>query len=189
MTGTSLYGSVIDIGATVEKHGIMVDSLMAAHATSGCDTGSPLYGIGKGTVIQLLKPGLLLDMLGRTDCDIAEIVQQATVFISLCYGPKDADDISAVRFEMWTMKMSSKRLTSAPELKMLPPTTQAFQLHVKRTHYQTALWTSALWKSALEIEPPSIDPKDFGWTLDYASNILLPLPLPPDVPSAPDSVI
>jgi hypothetical protein len=123
MTGTSLYGSVIDIGATVEKHGIMVDSLMAAHATSGCDTGSPLYGIGKGTVIQLLKRGLLLDMLGRTDCDIAEIVQQATVFISLCYGPKDADDISAVRFEMWTMKMSSKRLTSAPELKMLPPTT------------------------------------------------------------------
>ena len=189
MTGTSLYGSVIDIGATVEKHGIMVDSLMAAHATSGCDTGSPLYGIGKGTVIQLLKRGLLLDMLGRTDCDIAEIVQQATVFISLCYGPKDADDISAVRFEMWTMKMSSKRLTSAPELKMLAPTTQAFQLHVKRTHYQTALWTSALWKSALEIEPPAIDPKDFGWTLDYASNILLPLPLPPDVPSAPDSVI
>ena len=189
MTGTSLYGSVIDIGATVEKHGIMVDSLMAAHATSGWDTGSPLYGIGKGTVIQLLKRGLLLDMLGRTDCDIAEIVQQATVFISLCYGPKDADDISAVRFEMWTMKMSSRRLTSAPELKMLAPTTQAFQLHVKRTHYQTALWTSALWKSALEIEPPSIDPKDFGWTLDYASNILLPLPLPPDVPSAPDSVI
>ncbi len=184
MTGTSLYGSVIDIGATVEKHGIMVDSLMAAHATSGCDTGSPLYGIGKGTVIQLLKRGLLLDMLGRTDCDIAEIVQQATVFISLCYGPKDADDISAVRFEMWTMKMSSKRLTSAPEVKMLPPTIQAFQLHVKRTHYQTALW-----KSALEIEPPAIDPKDFGWTLDYASNILLPLPLPPDVPSAPDSVI
>ncbi|KAG1670090.1 Solute carrier family 12 member 8 [Nymphon striatum] len=40
--------------------------------------------------------------------------------------------------------MSVNRLTSAPELKTLPPIAAAFEQHVKRAHYQTMLCAKAL---------------------------------------------
>ena len=70
-----------------------------------------------------------------------DIITEATRFIAACYGhgSHDTDNMSALRFRVWASKMSANRVTSAPELKTLPPTT-AFEQHVRRAHYQTMVW-------------------------------------------------
>ena len=55
MSGTSAGRVVIDIKATTAKHRTIVDQLLPAHALSGCDTVSQLYGIGKGTVMKMIN--------------------------------------------------------------------------------------------------------------------------------------
>ncbi|KAG7162444.1 hypothetical protein Hamer_G007987 [Homarus americanus] len=80
-------------------------------------------------------------------------------------------------------KCPTKRLTSSPELRCLPPTTAAFELHVLRVRYQTMIW-----RAALEVGPPNHDPRQYGWSGDQASNLLLPVPLPSDVSPVPDII-
>ena len=47
--------SVIDIGASAAQHKEVVKHLPATHALTGCDTVSTIYGIGKVTVLKVLK--------------------------------------------------------------------------------------------------------------------------------------
>ena len=53
------------------------------------------------------------------------------------------------------MKRSSTKgkLGKATQLRTVPPTTESFQLHVMRAHYQTILWMHAL-----DANPPLLDP-------------------------------
>ncbi|KAK2153873.1 hypothetical protein LSH36_282g01033 [Paralvinella palmiformis] len=69
--------------------------------------------------------------------------------------------MSAVRYDIWTSKMANKKLTTAPQLKTLPPTTEAFGEHVHRAHFQVAIW-----RSALQQDPPNLNPRHFEWSLD-----------------------
>ncbi|KAG1701360.1 Zinc finger protein 423 [Nymphon striatum] len=41
---------------------------------------------------------------------------------------------------VWSSKMANPKLSTAPELKSLPSITDAFELHVYRTHYQAVIW-------------------------------------------------
>ena len=91
--------------------------------------------------------------------------------------------MTAVRFDVWSQKMANKKLTAAPQLRTLPPTTEAFSQHVQRAHLQ-----AAIWRSTLEADPPIVQ-HIYGWTKEDTSNKLVPLPLPPDVTSAPDEVL
>ncbi|KAG7164882.1 hypothetical protein Hamer_G017282 [Homarus americanus] len=156
---------------------------MAALALSGCDIIAHLHGIDKVTAIQTLKSGHRFDKFGKIVAEITEVVSQATRFVAACYDSKVIHDMSTVRFNVWTSKMSNKRLTSAPELRCFPPTTAAFELHVLRVHYQTMIW-----RTALEVGPPNHDPRQYRWSSDQASNLLLPVTLPLDVSPVPDSV-
>ena len=53
MEGTSSQRTPIDIAATAKKHANIVQQLLAAHALSGRDTVAYMYGIGKGTVVNM----------------------------------------------------------------------------------------------------------------------------------------
>ena len=88
-----------------------------------------------------------------------------------------------LRYKVWLAKMSNKNLQSAPKLKLLPPTTEAFVEHVYRAHLQTALW-----KSSMDSDPPHINPIQLGWSKDE-NNVMVPVPIPPDVSSAPLDVL
>ena len=92
--------------------------------------------------------------------------------------------MSAVRFDVWSSKMVNKICTSAPELKSLPPTTDAFKQHVYQAHFQ-----AALWRAILDADPPVCDHIHHGWSHDQTSNILLPVPLLPDVYPAATEVL
>ncbi|KAI9514585.1 hypothetical protein NQZ68_032226 [Dissostichus eleginoides] len=49
--------AIVDIKATLSKHSEIVENLLPAHAISGCDTVASYYGLGKGSVIKVLKAG------------------------------------------------------------------------------------------------------------------------------------
>ena len=91
--------------------------------------------------------------------------------------------MTAVRFDIWSQKMGNKKLTAAPQLKSLPPTTEAFTEHVHRAHFQ-----AAVWRAALEADSPAFQ-HTHGWTTDHTSNTSVPIPLPPNVTSALDDVL
>ena len=65
-------------------------------------------------------------------------------------------------------KIANTKLSEAPELKSLPPTSDVFQEHVKHTHFQAAIWCASLGRN-----PPTLDPLQYGWSLDQSSNMFL----------------
>ena len=77
-------------------------------------------------------------------------------------------------------KMSKKRVASAPDLKCLPPTTEAFAQNVRRAHLQ-----AAIWRSALSSHPPSVEVTQYGWSKYETSKTLIPVTTPSDVALAP----
>ena len=51
--------------------------------------------------------------------------------------------MSLARIDVWLRKMAKPKLSKTPELKSLPPTTEAFEQNVRRAHILTAIWKSA----------------------------------------------
>lgn len=74
--------------------------------------------------------------------------------------------MSEVRLTYWTKNIGKKL---HPKIKALPPTSSAFNEHVKRAHYQ-----AMVWKSAHLLEAPEIDPSEFGWEFPGAKPAMLP---------------
>jgi hypothetical protein len=149
MQGLSDESGIIDIGANEHRH--MVSQLPAAHALSGCDTAAQCFGVGINTILKVLNSGIHLNKLGDLSKDISHITEEATVFMAACYGVRGIVNMSEVRTEVWSQKMSRTNVTIAPELKSLAPT------NVKTAHIQTAIL-----KSAPGLEPPHLDPMEFG---------------------------
>ena len=56
MLGTCHSRTSVDIKATAQKCADFVSEILAAHVVSGCDTGSYMWGIGKGTVVEPRSP-------------------------------------------------------------------------------------------------------------------------------------
>jgi len=108
---------------------------------TGCDTVAQCFGIGKASAIKALRDRKSLQTLRRTDSSIADVVREATAFIAACYVSckRDITSMSDARVDVWSTKMSRRNASAAPELKCLPPTTEAFELNVRRAHIQTAI--------------------------------------------------
>ena len=81
------------------------------------------------------------------------------------------------------MKKTKGKLSSAPSLAKLPPTNDAFELNVKRAHYQCVLW-----KYALCCDPPDVDVTEFGYKRNEEEESLEPLMLPPEVDVIPPQI-
>ena len=71
-------------------------------------------------------------------------------------------------------------MTSAEQLKCLPPTEDALTLNIKRAHYQCSIWRNVELQTAalLRVE-------DYGWTKDIDNKCLDPTPLLLTTPIAP----
>ena len=101
MESPSKERAVIDIQLTVEKHRDIVGQLLPAHALSGCDTVACYFGVGKGSVVKTLRAGYKLDTIGDVGAPLHDILEEATAFMSACYGMKDAKDMSETRLYAW----------------------------------------------------------------------------------------
>ena len=70
------------------------------------------------------------------------------------------------------------------KLENLPPTSEAFTLHILRTHYKTAIWHYTACPN-----PPDIDLSQYGWQKDFITRTLVPIQLPPHIFIADDSLL
>ena len=171
MEGTSRIRAVIDIGATAQQHSHIAGHLLAAHALTGCDTVAFMWGIGKAKAVKVLLPRCNLLKMGNTDMPMDEVLLEATQLVARCYGWASSESMSATRYEVWIGKPSKRKVTGAPKLKSIPPTSsEAFEQNVRRAHFQVSVW-----KAALEKDPPELAPTNFGWEKDEASRSLLPV--------------
>ena len=116
------------------------------------------------------------------DEDLDEAQRQCTSFTAACYGFVGETDMSQVRYKSWVKKTTNYKVTKAPELKTLPPTSEAFSQHVLRAHLQVAVWRSAL------CDPPDLKPERYGWHMNETSKNLEPVLLPENVPLVPEPV-
>ena len=182
MRSTGEDRTLIDIGTTVIRNMGIVPSLVAAHALSGCDTVAPYCGIGKLTVVKKLRDGAQLNAIGDISADIETATEQAMLFISDCYGYKTAS-MTDCRIQLWIQKTSKAR-KSAPPLKTLPPTDEAFTENVKR-----AILQIIIWYSTMEADPPDTDPTLYGWLKDIVNKVLVAVGLPDNVSTAPEAVL
>ena len=183
MVPTNTTRSAVDIGATARQHHDIVQYLLPLHALTGCDTVSTIYGIGKKKALNVLKQGIYPPLLGDFEANFDELEATAVKFIARCYGSRNVGSMSEVRLCVWQHK-TSKGKSQKFRLPVLPPTSSAFQLHIKRAHFQ-----ACLWMSALQADPPTWDSTDYGWMDDRANEILLPVSLPTGTLAAPEQVL
>ena len=183
MESPSKGRAVIDIQQTVKKHRNIVKHILPAHAISGCDTVACCFGIGKVSVVKTLRAGYKLNAVGIVDASFNDVIDQATTFMSACYGVKDATDMSQTRLVVWGAK-NGKGYTSAPNLSALPPTREAFAENMKRAHYQAILWRTLDTKDL-----PELNTEDYGWKKDISNKSLTPSAIPDGVKLAPDYIM
>lgn len=173
--------AIVDIKSTLAKHAQIVKNILQAHAISGCDTVASYFGLGKGSVIKVLKAGYDLSALGDMNAPFDQVINQATAFISACYGIQKSSNMSRTRLLVWG-KRNGKGHASAPNLAALPPTKESFIENVKRAHYQAALWRNVHL-------PPAWDPVKFGWKKDIPNRSLSPTTLPEGCNPAPEYIL
>jgi hypothetical protein len=65
-----------------------------AHALSVYDTVAQCFEIGKYTIIKVLKSGVELNKLDVLSEDIGDIIEEAAVFMTACYGVKSQAKMS-----------------------------------------------------------------------------------------------
>ena len=157
---------MIDIKNTTQQHQGIAKHLLAAHALTGCDTVSYMFGLGKLTMLKTLNKHHPLQLMGQRDSDMDGVITEASKFITACYGCKPQHNMSDTRYAVWKHRLANVKASAAPLLKSLPPTTEAFSEHVHRAHYQAFVWMSAAFP-----DPPDMDPTDYGWTGSEAITI------------------
>ena len=113
-----------------------------------------------------------------------EVLLEATQFVARCCGSASSESLSATRYEVWIGQTSKRKVTGAPKLKSLPPTSEAFKQNVRWAHFQVFVW-----KAAFEKYPPELAPTNFGWVKDEASISLLPVTISEGVALAPMDVL
>jgi len=98
-----------------------------------------MYEIGEGTVLKIIGSLNPLNNFVKVSSRMDELVDESVTFIAASYGSHDRTNRSAARYDIWTSKMANNKLTTAPQLKTIPPTTEAFGEHVRRVHFQVAI--------------------------------------------------
>jgi hypothetical protein len=96
--------AMVDIGKTVDKHREIIPEILPAHALSGCDTVACCFGIGKGTILKVVRSGLSLSLLCQLDAPMATVIKQATAFMIACYGQSNCETMSTARLKVWASK-------------------------------------------------------------------------------------
>ena len=116
--------------------------LPAAHALTGCDSTSAMFGIGKRSVFKIIHENAEkfseLTALNSQD-DIAAISAARKLTLSL-YDPKEKSANSSTDLNQLRVKLASRRNAS---LIKLPPCEASFLQHVKRASWQTKIWMAS----------------------------------------------
>ncbi|KAL8621266.1 hypothetical protein ACOMHN_008091 [Nucella lapillus] len=130
------------------------ESLLAFHAITGSDSTSQFAGIGKKSAWNVfLDNPHLLQRLGMEDFPDEEVLMDAESFVCKLYNPNTQHtSTQPLRCDLF----HSVKKT----LENFPPTQDALNLHIKRSHYQ-----ALVWRRALETKPHLPTVVNSGWKL------------------------
>ena len=191
LKSTQADRAFIDVTATVRKLRDLIAELLPAHALSECDTVPMCHGIGKSKMLKAVKAKKYsLSLLGEVNADMEDVINQAMAFMCKCYSVSNTASMTEARIKVWTarigraVRIRRKAASKVPKLCSLPPTTEAFQINVRRAHFQCTIWRRALMQ-----EPPNLDPSEYGWFKDEVTKSLQPVMLPPTKLLAPDYIL
>ena len=183
MIPTQTSRSVVNISATAEKHSDLAKYTLPLHTLTRYDTVSMLYGKDKVKALKTLKQRSFPSPMGATDVSVDVLETKAVPFIAKCYGSKITGTMDDVRFNVWQHKTARGKSKNF-KLASLPPSSKAFQLHIRRAHYQ-----ACLWKASLESKLHDMNATEFGWKADHTTQTLVPITLPPGTLAAPKKVL
>ena len=133
--------------------------LLVAHAISGCDTTSSLFGHGKASVWKQMKKSpnttQLTETISSDKPTQKEIVAAGMQLLSLLYSGKTDNKINHLRYTMYMNMIATRSRLLRPE--RLPPTENAARFHILRVHLQVMQWKSLM--------TTNIKPEDWGWKI------------------------
>ena len=163
MAGTAAKRKFFNIRAIVQNlKPECLSALLPFHALTGCDTTSYICNHTKVSAWKIfLQNYHLLVSLGEGELTVTK-VKKAEKFFCALYNSGHLESLNNARVRLFPK-------TTKPET--LPPTTDAFELHLKRTHYQ-----ALTWKQADRLEPHLPRPDKMGWaTVSEDGSKLVPL--------------
>ena len=148
------------------------------------DTATPAHTIAKIKAVNN-STKVAFSKLGYPDSSIEDVVKECTVFLAACYGVKYIENMTMTdcRLKVWAKK-TGKTIKAAPKLDKLPPTTEAAFENFMRMHIQLCDWYSAL-----NLDPPDMDPEEFGFDADHVNKVLDPRPIRSDVEVVPENIL
>ena len=96
---------------------------------------------GKSLLQKALEANHSLRKLGEVDVCIDEVVAEATGFTAACYGSKERNSMSDVRNDVWATQMGKPKVTTMPDLKVLPPKSlnKTYDARIFRRQYGSRL--------------------------------------------------
>ena len=155
IAGTSLKPKNININDSLNTN-ITFDvsqALVAFHCLTGCDVTSFFYGVSKKAGFKVLKDHyILLKGIGNGELT-KDKIRSCEQFICRMYRQNNVNSVDKLR----TFLFSKSKV---PE--QMPPNSDAFLFHLKRTHYQAMLWKAANVPMAVL---PAIT--EMGWTENH----------------------
>ena len=138
-----------------EQNPDIKENILVAHALSGCDTTSAVYGKGKITSYNVLKKHGLHDVVAKfnnPDCKEEDIFAAGCQYILKLYGAKKKEtSLDSYRFSCF-IKSSTK---TTVYLASLPPTLEAMRQHALRVYHQ-------IQKGKRNFKLPT----QWGWTIE-----------------------
>ena len=158
----------------------LMSTLISVYVLSGCDTVSYPFRRGKkkAATVGINMAGSLQHLSSYADNGTFEVTEQvvrdATFFFTALYGKKGEYNLNILREHMYA--------SSKSDLRILPPTDDAFHLHLLRALYQLALYKTA-YLSDMNLPPPT----DFGRVLidGRLSPVLMTIPAKPNIQESP----
>lgn len=149
--------STTKIGLNLDKD--IKDCLLFAHAISGCDTVSAVFGLGKVKAYRMLLHHKYLrqsvSIVGQENSCIPDVINAGEMFLMQLYGKigKQAHSLDNLREIIY---MSPNYIP----IERMPPTSRAFYFFMLRVHMQVNTWMYLKC---------SLDPMEYGFEKDKLS--------------------
>ena len=156
ITGRSSSRFIIPVHDSVNgMESDLIDILPAAHALTDCDTTSKV-GTNAAAFKTAEKYGYeLIYSFGKSELT-DQMINDAKRFLVRCLSSNDnIDCFDELRHEIYHKKQLQFNIET------FPPTSSSIKIHIRCAYLQCHLWQHALF-----VSKKTIDPLEFGYTLD-----------------------
>ena len=146
---------------------IICDALIGLHAFAGCDTVSALTSRGKlGALKLMIKDNTYQEtfsQLGQSREISKQLFNKIQLFTCHLYATTASmDEVNELCYQLFCTKRGEV------ESSQLPPCRYCRYMHVLHANYQTSTW-----KCCLQNQPFVADLKDYRWTTDDESHLVI----------------